>query len=283
VLEALRALRLELEALAEEIRGSARLTVTTAAVLQRVQLFFLSWSNLKQRLSAAGVPKEVTARADRFFGELVRLTSSRSRKQNYLRTLHAIRQVFGQLLLEIARIQASPEPPKAYAAAVGLIPEIPCLTNDLLPNALYGWAAGMREFLRRFNYENNVFVMVAYRARLGTLIERIEGTLRDLGLNAIIARDHRLTDDLYNPIACLLCCRYGIAVFDRGEIGQKHNANIVYELAVMQMLKRPCMILKHQALRSMPSDFLHRLYESYASVDEAAQRVNEWWERTRNQ
>ena len=283
MLEALRALRLELEALADEIRRSARLTVTDAAVLQRVQLFFLSWSNLKQRLSAGGVPKEVVARADRFFGELVRLTSSRSRKQNYLRTLSAIRHVFGQLLLEIARIEAYPERTRTHAPAASLIPEIAGLTNELLPNALYGWAAGMRDFLKRFNYENNVFIMVAYRTRLATLIERIEDTLRDLGLNAIIARDHRLTDDLYNPIACLLCCRYGIAVFDRGELGQKHNANIVYELAVMQMLKRPCMILKHQALRSMPSDFLHRLYEPYSTVNEAAQRVNEWWNRIRNQ
>jgi hypothetical protein len=29
----------------------------------------------------------------------------------------------------------------------------------------------------------------------------------------------------------------------------------------------------------MPSDLLNKLYEDYEAVDEAAQKVDEWWER----
>ena len=160
-----------------------------------------------------------------------------------------------------------------------MLPEIPGLTNDLIPNALYGWANAIRLFLRENNYDHNVFVMVAYRPAMGKIISEVRKALTELGLNPVVARDHSLTDDLYNPLACLLCCRYGIAIFDKGESKQLHNANIVYELAMMQTLKRPCMILKHESLKTMPSDFLHKLYEPYRTTTDAVAAVKAWWQR----
>jgi len=55
---------------------------------------------------------------------------------------------------------------------------------------------------------------------------------------------------------------------------------VVYELGMMQLLKRPCIILKHAALRKMPTDLLSMLYEGYSSKEEAIRKLGEWWERT---
>jgi hypothetical protein len=100
-----------------------------------------------------------------------------------------------------------------------------------------------------------------------------------LHLNPILARDYSLTNDLYNPIACLLCCSYGVAIFDRAETAQMHNPNVVYELGMMQLLKRPCVILKHTKLKRMPTDLLSMLYEDYSSQKEAVRKLSEWWTR----
>lgn len=185
------------------------------------------------------------------------------------------------LLLELARSQSSVGATVATTPAVevSVMPEIPGLTNDLLPNALYGWTKAMKVFLQKNNYDHNVFVMVAYKKSLKPLLARVEESITSLGLNPVVAKDHRLTDDLYNPLACLLCCRYGIAIFDRGDPAQLHNANIVYELAMMQTLKRDCMILKHRGLTKMPSDFLHKLYEPYSTTEDAISAIERWWER----
>ena len=125
--------------------------------------------------------------------------------------------------------------------------------------------------------------MVSYRSELASLVRRVERALINLDLNPIIARDHGITDDLNNPIACLLCCSYGVAIFDRAESRQQHNPNVVYELGMMTLLKRPCAILKHRRLRRMPTDLLTRLYEDYGSIDEAVKRVNDWWKRSNAQ
>ena len=228
------------------------------------------------------MPQAVIHRAESLTEDIARLSSGRSRKEKYRRKLLALRRVLGkELLLEIARLQRSIQTEKVSARVIerSVLPEIPGLTNDLIPNALYGWAKAIRTFLGQNSYDHNVFVMVAYRPALKSFISDVKKALSGLGLNPVVARDHNLTDDLYNPLACLLCCRYGVAIFDEGESRQLHNANIVYELAMMQTLKRPCMILKHKNVTTMPSDFLHKLYEPYSSSKEAADAVRGWWQR----
>jgi len=282
VLEALRTLRRELDSLLESLKGIGGVFVTSAPIRERIEQFYLSWSNLRLQLQAAQVPEGVIARAEGLTEKIVRLSSGRNRKEQYRRKFLALRRVLGrELLLEIARLQRSAQPEKVSARVIerSVLPEIPGLTNDLIPNALYGWANAIRIFLRQNSYDHNVFVMVAYRSSLEKLVSDVRQALTDLGLNPVVARDHNLTDDLYNPLACLLCCRYGVAIFDKGESKQLHNANIVYELAMMQTLKRPCMILKHRNVKTMPSDFLHKLYEPYRTTKDAVDAVKSWWER----
>jgi hypothetical protein len=206
----------------------------------------------------------------------VRLTTGPAAKREYLAPLKAIREVAAGGLNDFA-IRAALLPPSAALPAVSpLIPEISDIPNELVPRFLLGWLPEIRRFLGGSPFENNVFVMIAYRKKLEPLIDRIKKAIKKSDLNPIVARDNELTDDLYNSIANLVCCKYGIAVFDRGETGQKHNANVVYELAVMQTLRRPCVIMKNRGVTSMPSDFLHKLYQPYRTNDDAISGIEKW-------
>jgi hypothetical protein len=282
VLEPLRSLRLEIDSIRLALRQSGSKFITDQRTRERTEQLFLGWcTNLRPGLLAYGVPEEPLRHADKEFTKLVGLTTRRSLRRKYLLSLGRIRTITtGQILLEVARIAPGAEVGKGHPSPRGkLIPEIPDLPNEFVPNALYGWVHVMQKFLKRNIFEYNVFIMVAYKDSLSDLIRGVKDTVTQIGLNAIVAKDHRLTDDLYNPLACLLCCRYGIAIFDRPEARQAHNANVTYELAVMQLLKRPCAILKHRSLDTMPSDFLHRLFEDYDSSADALDRVREWWSR----
>jgi hypothetical protein len=280
VIETLRYLRLEVDALLDAVNDLTTEFVARGHILERTQQLFLNWfSNIRPGLVRNGVPSGVLDSSDEVFKRLVQLTAGRSRQEDYARVLRKLkRNVIKALLLEIARLPSEYVPHGVRSAP--LIAEIPDVPNEFIPNALYGWIPNIKGFLHQYSFDRNVFIMVSYRSRLARLIKNIRAVLVDLELEAIMARDHSLTDDLYNPVACLLCCNYGIAIFDRAEPGQVHNPNVVYELGMMQLLKRPCLILKHEGLRTMPSDLLSRLYESYGSEQEAARRVQAWW-RTR--
>ena len=278
MLEILRNLRREVDSLISALRKASGALITGEPIRERIQELFLSWStNLRPLLDAAGIQSEIISRADKSFARLAILTSRRSRKKEYLTLLGNLRRILvEQILLEVARV---PTPLGGGVAlkVESLIPEIPDVTNELIPNSLFGWVPQMRDFLRKFSFDRNVFVMVAYRDRLGPLIRGINEKLLKLELNGIVAKDHRITDDLYNPIACLLCCNYGVAIFDKEEAKQRHNPNVIYELGMMQLLKRPCVILKHRSLKTMPTDLLSRLYEDYDSVSDVGNRLEQWW------
>jgi hypothetical protein len=184
------------------------------------------------------------------------------------------------VLLEVALIPPAMQIPATTPETEYLFPEISDLPNQLVPNALQGWADPIRRFLRKYPFDKNVFVMVSYRSELSSLIDRVKQELINLDLNPILAREHNLTDDLYNPIACLLCCSFGVAIFGRAEAKQMHNPNVVYELGMMQLLKRQCVILKHARLKRMPTDLLTKLYEDYSTKKEAVRKLNEWWTRS---
>ena len=279
MLEDLRHIRREIDAIGLLIRNGPKTLATDNPIVERVQDLVLTWAvTVRPVLAAIGVPKEVLNRADQFSSEIGRLASRTCLRTKYLSSLRSFRKVLvDQILLEVARIPA----PQALTPAIpgSLLPEISDLPNELIPNALYGWAPQLRRFLKEYPFERNVFVMVSYRAKLAPLVKRVKKALIDLRLSPIVAKEHSLTDDLYNPIACFLCCNYGVAIFDRAETTQMHNPNVVYELGMIQLLKRPCVILKHKNLKKMPSDLLTRLYEDYSSQDEAAKKIGDWWAR----
>lgn len=281
MLDALRNLLREANAILAALRRSADSPVSIA-VVERIQELVLTWSvNVRPALAAVEVPKEVLSRADRLTSKLARIASSNPSKGALTSTLAAVRKVFHeQVLAEVAKI-----PPGVLAAFPALapailFPEISDLPNQLVPYPVQGWSVQIKKFLRKNPFGKNVFIMVSYRARLEPLIVAVKRKLVKLHLKPVLAREHSLTNDLYNPIACLLCCSYGVAIFDRAETAQMHNPNVVYELGMMQLLKRRCIILKHAKLRKMPTDLLTMLYEDYSSQQQAVQRLGEWWART---
>lgn len=276
MIAAIRSLRQTVNTLAQSVRRARGKTIDPETFAVSGEEAFLSWSNLRPALQRARVDPGIVERLDKLFTKLVRLTTKKNAKTSYAALLRAISEVVDGGLQDFGVKATLLLGPGARPTDSRLIPEISDLPNDLLPRPLLGWLPEMRKFLESNPFENNVFIMTAYRKKLEPLMTAIRSATVKSGLNPVIARDHVLTDDLYNPIACLLCCKYGIAIFDHGEADQKHNANVVYELAVMQILKRKCIILKNRNVPSMPSDFLQKLYEPYGTKPQAMDKVNAW-------
>ena len=118
--------------------------------------------------------------------------------------------------------------------------------------------------------------MIRYRQRNGELLTVIKNTLAREGLFGLLASEHKLTDDLYNPVACLLCCARGIAVFDKAEPRETFNPNVAYELGMLHLLGRRCLILKHSSLSTRQTDILMKVYTPYKRITEIERIVNSW-------
>ena len=278
MLPELRRLRKEIDSLISAIRGGPGRISASAPVAERIQDLSFTWSSsIRPGVIAWGVGDEILGLLDGQVSELARLTTSSSPRARYLLLLRRLGLILSRDLIPAVLSVPVGVRLAAVPTVQAIIPEIPSLPNELIPNALYGWIPNIRRFLAQHAYDRNVFVMVSYRSSLAGLVRAVERALVELKLNPILARDHGVTDDLYNPIACLLCCSYGVAIFDRAEARQTHNPNVVYELGMMQFLKRPCVILKHRNLRRMPSDLLTRLYETYSSTEDAVEKINGWW------
>jgi len=167
------------------------------------------------------------------------------------------------------------------SGAVGkelFIPDIPDLPTALVPNPIVGWRSNIEAFLHQHPFDRSVFVMIRYRRRTEAIITRIKQALHAKGLFAVIASEHAITDDLYNPIACLLCCARGIAVFDTAERRETFNPNVAYELGMLHLLGRPCLILKHRQLKTLQTDILMKVYVAFRNAADVSQLVTDWKE-----
>lgn len=156
------------------------------------------------------------------------------------------------------------------------LPNIPDLPLRLVPNPLLGWKSRIEAFLNTFPFDKSVFIMIRYRRRNEKLISDIKKILSDNGYNGVLASEHNLTNDLYNPIACLLSCSKGIAVFDRAESEQVFNPNVAYELGMLHLLGRESLILKHRTLRTLHTDILMKLYSEYENPKTAKREIVNW-------
>jgi hypothetical protein len=156
------------------------------------------------------------------------------------------------------------------------ISQIPDLPVSLVPNPILGWKSRMEAFLRDHPFDKSVFIMVRYRKRNDELIKSAKDALHEGGLFGVVASEHSLTDDLYNPIACLLCCSRGIAIFDRAEQEQQFNPNVAYELGMLHLLNRRCLILKHKTLKTLQTDILMKLYEPFSGPTNVSKLTASW-------
>lgn len=129
------------------------------------------------------------------------------------------------------------------------------------------------------DFEKNVFIMIKYRDNNQLLREHIGDILMKNNLNCVYADDPqwRITDDIYNPLAVLCCCKYGIAIFDTPEKNQNFNPNVAYELGIMHFQKKECLILiNSKIINAKPFDLLAKLHKSYTDSLETENLINSW-------
>ena len=206
---------------------------------------------------------------------LARLTSKYKSVADYRKRLNTSIRLANSLVLYLppTRRQRQPSTPARDDLFLSAIPDLPVY---LVPNPLLGWKSEIETFVNRYPFDKSVFLMIKYRKRNKNLISKIKSVLSENGMNCILASEHNLTDDLYNPIACLITCSRGIAVFDRAEVGQKFNPNVAYELGMLHLLGRDCLILKHRSLKTLHTDILMKLYHEYETTEAAGTEVRNW-------
>jgi hypothetical protein len=143
---------------------------------------------------------------------------------------------------------------------------------------LVGFRSVLKKQLARFPFEKNVFLMLRFRDANKALSDFIIETLSDAGLNGVRADDvdWNITKDIYNPIAVLYCCKYGIALLDKPEAHQAYNPNVIYELGMMHCLERECLILRNDSLPPIPFDLIKNLYSPYRGKLAVRTNVQRW-------
>lgn len=146
---------------------------------------------------------------------------------------------------------------------------------------LVGFRSDIERQIAKFPFGKNVFLMMRFRAVNKALSDFIIETLKSASLKGIRADDPawNITNDVYNPIAVLYCCKYGIALFDEAEEGQAYNPNVIYELAMMHCLTRECLILRNDALPELPFDLIKNLYMPYKGELAVRTNVQRWLDR----
>lgn len=143
---------------------------------------------------------------------------------------------------------------------------------------LVGYKREIESQLARFPFSKNVFLMMKFRQSNEALSEYMIENLAKYGLLGIRA-DHEewnITKNVYNPIAVLYCCKYGIALFDEPEEAQAYSANVAYEVGMMHYQNKDCLILRHKSLPVMPFDMIKDLYVTYERDLQVREIIAKW-------
>jgi hypothetical protein len=142
---------------------------------------------------------------------------------------------------------------------------------------LEGFHAEIARQVEEFPFERNVFLMMRFREATKDLADFIKETLLEKGLRGVRADDARwnLTNDVYNPIAVLYCCKYGIALLEDETL----SPNVIYELGMMQCLGRECLILVKDSVGRVPFDLIKDLYVPYSGDLAVRANVRKWLDR----
>jgi hypothetical protein len=268
--------RSELQALLRAVNGISQKTVRDDALRERFRMLFRVWissvePDLRMHLQSKRELVKVTAEIER----MAQLASKYKTTGDYKVRLRRAIQLTDSLEIHL--------PPSDARSRGNLgshqelfISSISDLPLPFVPNAIFGWRSKLEAFVNKHPFDKSTFIMIRYRDRNATLIKAVKDALYEVGLFGVLASDHDLTDDLYNPIACLLCCSRGIAIFDEPEPQELFNPNVAYELGMLHLLGRPCMILKHTSVKTLQTDILMKLYRPFTSADEAAKFTIEW-------
>lgn len=272
------AFKAELVALKNIVSSCPKKTLRDEALRDRFRALFRTWtSTVRPALEPLLQSEREFLKLGAELEVLARLTSKIKHISDYRKRLNRAIQLSDNLVLFLP--PSGETLPTSRLASDLFLPSIPDLPYQLVPNALIGWKSKIEAFTHKFSFDKSVFIMIKYREKNENLIKEIKTTLSKNGHHGILAEDHHLTDDLYNPTACLLCCSKGIAIFDEAEAKEKFNPNVAYELGMLHLLDRKCLILKHQSLQTLHTDILMKLYLEYKSVDNVRSHTQDWISR----
>jgi len=156
--------------------------------------------------------------------------------------------------------------------------EIDNLHRYPLVKPLIGFKERIVKQLSHYSFEKNVFLMMKFREGNRRVYKLIGEKLQEKGFNCVRAdhEDWNITDNLFNPIAVLYCCKYGVALFDEPEDGNNFSPNVAYELGIMHQQLKDCLILRHSSLPQMPFDLIKDLHRQYKDNLEIEPIVKSW-------
>jgi len=268
--------RAELRALAGAINGTEKKTLRDEPLRERFRTLFRSWtSTIEPSLKGYQDGKREILKLSGEIETLARLASKQKLIADYRKHLRRATIISDNLVIQLpasheleARIQSTRQ-----ELFISGIPDLP---SSLVPNSILGWRSRLELFLSKHPFDKSVFIMIRYRIRNAELIKYVKKALSNEGLFGVLASEHNLTDDLYNPVACLLCCSRGVAVFDKPEPKELFNPNVAYELGMLHLLARPCLILKHTSLKALQTDVLMKLYRPYTKTNDLQAIITEW-------
>jgi guanylate kinase len=134
-------------------------------------------------------------------------------------------------------------------------------------------------------YERNVFVMMKYRPSNEETYTFIAEILRAHDFVPVRADqpEWQITGDTYNPVAVLYCCKYGLALYDEAEPNNAFSPNVTYELGMMHLQLKECLILRHTGLPETPFDLIHKLHKPYTKEIELRKLIARWAEEVKHQ
>ena len=156
--------------------------------------------------------------------------------------------------------------------------ELSNIESYLLTTPIIGYKKEILKRLEIFPFQKNVFLMMKFRPDNELIFELIRDTLIEFGLYCVRADqpEWNITRNVYNPIATLYCCKYGIALFDKPEEKNEFSPNVAYELGIMHHQLKECLILKHTSLTHVPFDFIKDLYKPYTDNLEIKKIIRQW-------
>lgn len=152
------------------------------------------------------------------------------------------------------------------------------VTRFKLIKPLIGFRENMKAKIDKTSYEKNVFIMMKFRPENYLSYQYIKEELSKKGYNCVRAdeAEWNITNNVYNPLAVLYCCKYGIALFDEPEKGADFNPNVAYELGIMHHQGKECLIIKNNKLNSVPFDLIKDLHKPYSKELEFQKILNDW-------
>jgi len=272
------AFKAELSALKEIVSSYRTKTLRDELLRDRIRTLFRTWtSTIRTTVEPLLQSKREFLKLGAELEALAQLTTKSKPISDYKKRLNKAIELSNSLVLFLP-LSGAKKPIYSHSSDL-FLPSIPDLPSRFVPNALFGWRRKIDEFTKKYSFDKSVFIMVRYRKRNIKLIKEIKTILSNNGHHGILASDHNLTDDLYNPIACLLCCSKGVAIFDKAEKNEKYNPNVAYELGMLHLLDRRCLILKHQSLPTLHTDILMKLYQKYTTIENACSHTQDWISR----